>query len=83
MWDIYFWVDDVDAIYEELRERGAIIDYHLGVKPYGVKEFGVQDVDDHDIGFGQVLDLGDLRLSWSLLRRRCRRGLEEVFYGSA
>lgn len=56
MWDVYFWVDDVDSIYEELRARGATIDYHLGIKPYGVKEFGVQDVDDHDIAFGQVLD---------------------------
>ncbi len=55
MWDVYFWVDDVDAIYEELTRRAAIIDYHLGAKPYGVKEFGVQDLDDHDIGFGQVL----------------------------
>jgi uncharacterized glyoxalase superfamily protein PhnB len=56
MWDVYFWVDDVEAIYRELRERGATIDYELGVKPYGVKEFGVQDVDDHDIAFGQILD---------------------------
>jgi catechol 2,3-dioxygenase-like lactoylglutathione lyase family enzyme len=56
MWDAYFWVDDVDAIYEELRGRGATIDYGLGVKPYGVKEFGVQDLDDHDLAFGQVLD---------------------------
>lgn len=56
MWDVYFWVDDVDAIYREMQERGAIIDYHLGVKGYGVKEFGVQDIDDHDIAFGQVID---------------------------
>jgi uncharacterized glyoxalase superfamily protein PhnB len=55
MWDVYFWVDDVEAIYEEFKERGATIDYHLGVKPYGVKEFGVQDLDDHDIAFGQLL----------------------------
>lgn len=55
MWDVYFWVDDVDAIYKELTSSGAIIDYELGVKPYGVKEFGIQDLDDHDIGFGQVL----------------------------
>jgi len=54
MWDIYFWVDNVDAIYEEFQQRGAIIDYSLGIKPYGVKEFGVQDVDDHDIAFGQI-----------------------------
>lgn len=56
MWDIYFWVDDAEALYHELQASGALIDYHLGIKPYGVKEFGVQDLDDHDIGFGQVLD---------------------------
>ena len=56
MWDVYFWVDDVDAMYEEMQRRGAIIDYGLGVKPYGVKEFGVQDLDDHDIAFGQILN---------------------------
>src|SRR5687768_14501319 len=56
MWDVYFWVDDVDAVYDELRGRGATIDYKLGFKPYGVEEFGVQDLDDHDIAFGQVLD---------------------------
>lgn len=56
MWDVYFWVDDVDAIYQELKGRGATIDYELGIKPYGVKEFGVQDLDDHDIAFGQLLD---------------------------
>ena len=55
MWDVYFWVDDAEAMYDELKHRGAIIDYHLGIKAYGVKEFGVRDVDDHDIGFGQVL----------------------------
>jgi uncharacterized glyoxalase superfamily protein PhnB len=55
MWDVYFWVDDVDAMHRELVERGATIDYGLGVKAYGVKEFGVQDLDDHDIAFGQIL----------------------------
>jgi uncharacterized glyoxalase superfamily protein PhnB len=56
IWDAYFWVDDVDAIYAELQASGAIIDYTLAEKPYGVKEFGVQDVDGHDLAFGQVLD---------------------------
>lgn len=53
MWNLYFWVDDVDAIYAEMQERGAIMDYELEVKDYGVKEFGVQDLDGHDIAFGQ------------------------------
>ena len=56
MWNIYFWVDDVEAIYAELKQRGATIDYELGMKEYGVKEFGVQDLDGYDIAFGQDLE---------------------------
>ena len=55
MWDVYFWVDDVDTIYAEFQASGAIIDYSLYVAPHGVKEFGIQDLDDHDIAFGQVV----------------------------
>ena len=55
MWNAYFWVTDADALYEELKASGAKIDYGLGTKDYGVREFGIQDLDDHDIGFGQIL----------------------------
>ena len=55
MWNLYLWVDDVDAIYAEMQASGAIIDYSLGMKDYDVKEFGVQDLDGHDIAFGQVM----------------------------
>ncbi len=55
MWNVYFWVDDVDSIYAEFQASGAIIDYSLYVAPHGVKEFGVQDLDDHDIAFGQII----------------------------
>ncbi len=55
MWNAYFWVEDVEALYAEYQRSGAKIDYELGLKPYGVKEFGVQDLDDHDIAFGQLL----------------------------
>jgi len=55
LWDVYFWVDDVDALYRELVGRGAKIDYGLCDQPYGCREFGVQDIDGHDIGFGQVV----------------------------
>ena len=56
MWNIYFWVDDVEAVYAELKERGATIDYELCDQPYGCREFGVQDLDGYDIAFGQDLD---------------------------
>ena len=55
LWDMYFWVDDVDALYKEFVERGAKIDYGLCDQPYGCREFGTQDIDGHDIGFGQVV----------------------------
>ena len=56
MWNLYFWVDDVETVYQECQQHGAIIDYSLGMKDYGVKEFGVQDLDGYDIAFGQVMD---------------------------
>lgn len=56
MWNAYFWVDDVEAIHAELVGRGASIDYGLCIQPYNVREFGIQDLDGHDIAFGQDLD---------------------------
>jgi hypothetical protein len=55
MWNAYFWVDDADALYAEMKARGAHMDYGPCTQPYGVREFGIQDLDEHDIGFGQVL----------------------------
>lgn len=56
MWNAYFWVDDAAGLYAELTERGAIIDYELCEQPYGVREFGIRDLDDQDIAFGEVLN---------------------------
>ena len=56
LWNAYFWVDDVEALHAEFVGRGAIIDYGLCVQPWDVKEFGIQDLDKHDVGFGQSLD---------------------------
>lgn len=52
---IYIWVDDADALYKEVRERGAKIDFTIYTTPWGTREFGVQDLDDYDIAFGQRL----------------------------
>jgi hypothetical protein len=55
LWDVYFWVDDVEELYREFLGRGAKIDYELCDQPYGCREFGTQDIDGHDIGFGQIM----------------------------
>ena len=54
-WNAYIRVDDVEAIYAEVQERGAGIDYAIYDAPHGFREFGVQDPDGHDIAFGQPL----------------------------
>jgi predicted enzyme related to lactoylglutathione lyase len=51
MWNAYIRVDDVDAIYAEVQERGAGIDYTIYDAPHGFREFGVQDPDGYDIAF--------------------------------
>ena len=51
----YVWVDDAEALYEELQGRGAPIDFTIYDTPWGTREFGIQDLDEHDIAFGQVL----------------------------
>jgi catechol 2,3-dioxygenase-like lactoylglutathione lyase family enzyme len=55
MWNVYFWVTDADALCAQFRSKGARIDYEPHTKPYGIREFGVQDLDGYDIGFGQPL----------------------------
>jgi uncharacterized glyoxalase superfamily protein PhnB len=53
--DVYFWVSNVDALHAELSAHGAKIDYGLCNQPHGCREFGVQDLDGHDIAFGEVI----------------------------
>ena len=56
LWNAYFWIDDARALFTELKGRGAKIDYELCQQPYNVLEFGIQDLDGQDIGFGQELN---------------------------
>ncbi|MEK7953793.1 VOC family protein [Luteolibacter soli] len=55
MWNAYFWVDDANALHAEFVKNGAKIDYGPCDQPYGCREFGIQDLDGYDIGFGQVV----------------------------
>ena len=55
LWNAYFWVTAADALCEEFKSRGASIDYGPCTQPYGCREFGIQDLDGYDIGFGQIL----------------------------
>ncbi len=52
----FIWVDDAKAMYEELIERGAPIDWELYKAPWGGLEFGTQDPEGRDIAIGQILE---------------------------
>jgi catechol 2,3-dioxygenase-like lactoylglutathione lyase family enzyme len=52
-WDAFFWVADVEALYEELKVKGAVFAYGLTVQPYGMKEFAARDPHGYVLGFGQ------------------------------
>jgi uncharacterized glyoxalase superfamily protein PhnB len=53
VWDAYFWVRDVDTLFEELKTRGARISYQPVLKDYGVREFAVWDLNGYQLAFGQ------------------------------
>lgn len=52
---VYIWVENIDALYAEVQDRGAHIDFTLYDTPWGTREFGVQCPDGYDIAFGEVL----------------------------
>ena len=50
-------VNDVDAYYKEIVDRGANVAKEPTNQPYGIREFGVSDVNGVGIVFGQEIDL--------------------------
>jgi Glyoxalase/Bleomycin resistance protein/Dioxygenase superfamily len=52
---VYVWVDDARALYAEVQGRNTPIDFTIYDTPWGTREFGIQDLDEHDIAFGQLL----------------------------
>lgn len=53
-WDAFFWVRDVQSLYEELKGKGADVVYGPIVQAsYGMKEFAARDREGYVLGFGQ------------------------------
>ena len=50
--DAYFWVNDADALFDELKGRGADIVCEPEDQPYLMREFQVRDPDGHLLAFG-------------------------------
>jgi catechol 2,3-dioxygenase-like lactoylglutathione lyase family enzyme len=50
--DVYFDVDDADALYAEFKSSGAAIVCEPEDQPYLMREFQVRDLDGHLLAFG-------------------------------
>lgn len=55
LFDVYLWVDDVRALEEELRTRGADLLHEPTERPWGMLEIRVRDLNGYVLGFGQPL----------------------------
>lgn len=51
---IYFYIDDVDKYFEEVKEK-CIILWPLENTSYGTREFGIKDYDEYHLAFAQKI----------------------------
>jgi uncharacterized glyoxalase superfamily protein PhnB len=50
---VYLFVSDVDALYAELKAKGAKTLNAPKDYPYGMRDFDVHDLDGNQLSFGQ------------------------------
>lgn len=53
---LFQWVQDVDSYYEEIVGRGAVVATEPTDQPYGIREFGMRDINGVGIVFGQDVE---------------------------
>ena len=53
---IFFWVKDVNSLYEEALARGAVIAAQLQTRPYGIRDFSLRDPNGVVLVLGQDWD---------------------------
>jgi predicted enzyme related to lactoylglutathione lyase len=53
---LFQWAEDVDAYFRELVDRGVDVTSKPKNQPYGLREFGVRDINGVGIVFGQDID---------------------------
>jgi predicted enzyme related to lactoylglutathione lyase len=53
---VFFWVKDVNALYDQVIKRGATVAVPIGTRPYGVRDFSIRDPNGVEVVFGQDSD---------------------------
>jgi catechol 2,3-dioxygenase-like lactoylglutathione lyase family enzyme len=52
----YIYIADADALYAELRSKGAVVQGEPVSHPWGLRDFGVTDLERNQIWFGQPFE---------------------------
>lgn len=50
---IFFWVKDADRVHDEVVANGAKVTTPIGTRPYGIRDFCVEDPNGVTLVFGQ------------------------------
>ena len=53
---LFQWVNDVDSYYDEIIGRGATVAAAPADQPYGIREFGLRDINGVELVFGQDVE---------------------------
>jgi catechol 2,3-dioxygenase-like lactoylglutathione lyase family enzyme len=56
LFDVYIWVDDVEAVHADLQRRGANILHGPTERPWGMREIRVRELNGYVLGIGQPLE---------------------------
>ena len=54
-WDAYVWIDNADAINAEFKLKGVKIVRDICDKPYGCRDFDIEDCNGYRLCFGQQI----------------------------
>ena len=49
---IYIFCDEVDQYFQDVSAKGAIIEVAIDNRDYGMRDFGVKDLDGNALSFG-------------------------------
>lgn len=55
--DAYFVITDVDDVFEEVRDRGALIRTSPASHEYGMREFKIEDKNGYTIVFAEEIEV--------------------------
>lgn len=50
---VFLWVEDVDSLFDEMKQRGATVTSPPETQPYGIRECSFRDPNNVTLIFGQ------------------------------